>query len=259
MVDALHIAHSGLTAQQARLNAISNNLANLNTPAFKKSGVHFEALISQVSVNRNDATGDARGGSSSSSRNGVRVGADQIDMTQGALAPSENPADFALSGQGFLPVVDDRGSERLVRGGRLAIDDAGFLGIGNGWRLAAQINVPPGATNLAIRTDGVVTVVLDDGRLVELGRLDVKMTRDAAGMTLIGEGLYEARSGHEVLEGYAGEAGMAEIRQGFVEQSNVSLNEEMVELIVAQRGFQMNARVVQLSDQILETINNLRR
>ena len=260
-MDALYIAQSGLVAQQTKLDAISNNIANLNTDAYKKISIKFESLMRSDSTADTDAVNDVDfpSGSQPLAMNGVFATDTRPDFTQGALSLTEHPLDIALSGAGFIELESLDGERALSRGGRMVVDRDGFLAMNDDWRLTAQINIPPGASNLRISASGIVEVDLDDGRRVEIGALDVLQLREPDALEVMPNGLYAIRDDVEVSRGEAGSAGFAEIRQGYREQSNVALTEEMVELIVAQRGFQLNARVVQLADQLLETINNLRR
>lgn len=261
-MDSLYIAQSGLVAQQTRLDAISNNVANLNTDSYKKVTVNFEALMQSDGSPAESALAEITNfaiANPSMEMNGVTAAGTTPDFTQGVLAVSDNPLDIALSGDGFLEVESFNGERALTRGGRMMVDRDGFLGIGDNWRLASQVNIPPGAVNLTVSARGLAEVELDDGRVVEIGQIEVVQVRDTSDLMMSPSGSYEYPEDMELLRGEAGSAGFAEIRQGFREQSNVSLTEEMVDLIVAQRGFQLNARVVQLADQLLETINNLRR
>lgn len=261
-MDALYIAQSGLVAQQTRLDAISNNVANLNTDSYKRMSVNFEALM-QTDVTR---AANVRSNETPASAtdmlvemNGVAAADPSSEFTQGALTLSDHPLDVALSGDGFIELMSDLGRTALTRGGRLHVDADGFLAIGDGWRLASQVNIPPGASELTVSPNGIAEVELDDGRIVEIGQIEIAQVRDASALVLMPSGMYEVPDDVEILRGEAGSGNFAEIRQGFREQSNVTLTAEMVDLIVAQRGFQLNARVVQLADQLLETINNLRR
>ncbi len=260
-MDALYIAQSGLTAQQSRLDAISNNVANLNTDSYKKVTVPFEAMLhSSRAVSEPDRLGNtAQPGADSITVNGVAANSSVVDFSQGVLEASGHSLDIALNGQGFLELESETGEVALSRGGRMSVDADGFLTLGDGWRLASQINMPPGATDMSISTKGLVEVQLDDGRVVEIGEIRVSMLRDVSGLTVLGDGLYGLPSGAEIWRAQAGTEGAGEVMQSYREQSNVTLTQEMVDLIVAQRGFQLNARVIQLADQLLETVNNLRR
>ena len=252
MIEALYIAESGLAAQQSRLDAISNNVANLNTAGFKKASVEFSALMMPQQV---------EGGSAADGliMNGVAVGRHTIEHSQGVLKPSSNPLDLAILGDGFLEVelVDNRTA--LSRGGRLTVDEDGYLALAGGHRLASMINIPPGAQDLVIDAAGRVEVQLDTGEIIEIGQIELVTPKSADTLRPTSDGLFESTKPEDLIRSYPGDLGLGEVRQGFVEQSNVTLNDEMVDMIVAQRGYQLNARVVQLADQLLETINNLRR
>ena len=261
MIEALYIAESGLAAQQSRLDAISNNIANLNTSGFKKATVEFSALMmpdgqSAAGVLAQDGNG---AGVDGLILNGVAVGRHSIEHSQGVLKVSTNRLDVAILGDGFFEVEAGDNKMALSRGGRLSVDDEGYLAVASGHRLASLINLPPGSQDIAIDAFGRVEVRLDTGEILEIGQLELVTPRSAEMLRPTGEGLYEVSNPEELTRSYPGELGLGEIRQGYVEQSNVALNEEMIDMIVAQRGYQLNARVVQLADQLLETINNLRR
>lgn len=261
MIEALYIAESGLAAQQSRLDAISNNVANLNTAGFKKATVEFSALMTPelqpgAGAGQLNVEGD---GASSLILNGVAIGRHSIVHSQGVLKASANRLDLAILGDGFLEVEVGNSQTALSRGGRLSVDADGYIALAGGQRLASLINIPPGARDIAIDAFGRVEVQLDTGEIVDIGQIELVTPKSAESLRPTANGLFEATDPNELLRGFAGELGLGEIRQGFVEQSNVTLNDEMVDMIVAQRGYQLNARVVQLADQLLETINNLRR
>lgn len=261
MIEALYIAESGLAAQQSRLDAISNNVANLNTAGFKKATVEFSALMTPElqpgsSAGQLNVSGN---GSSGLILNGVAVGGHSIEYSQGVLKTSTNRLDVAILGDGFFEVEVGENQTALSRGGRLTLDADGYLSLASGHRLASLINIPPGAQDISIDAFGRVEVQLDTGELIDIGQIELVTPKSSESLTPSSNGLFEVNNADDLIRGIAGELGIGEIRQGFVEQSNVSLNDEMVDMIVAQRGYQLNARVVQLADQLLETINNLRR
>jgi flagellar basal-body rod protein FlgG len=256
MIDAIYIANTALRAQQQHLDVIANNVANVQTPGFKRSRVAFAEL-----ANIQTATDAAQQATKAVHGAGIEVSSLAPVFTDGDLRPSSNPLDIAIRGQGLFEVVGKDGAPAYTRAGELRLDRDGFLATASGLRLADQIQVPPDATDVRIGADGAVTARLaGTGETLALGQLE--LTRFAAPEALrdAGDNTYAAtEAAGDVSRGRPGEAGIGIVLAGFVEVSNVDMVEEMTGLVLAQRAYQLNARVLQVSDQILETINNLRR
>lgn len=255
MINSLFIAETGLNAQKTLVDVISNNIANVNTTGFKKSSVNFVDLIY-----KNDASSSANTANTESSR-GVHVQQISEDLSVGKLKFTEHPFDIAIDGPGFIPVENSNNGTAYTRLGRLAIDSDGFLQTQQGHRLAANISVSPDLGEVIIQNDGtVIGVVAGSAETVELGNIELVSFTNPTGLDKQDSGIYLAtEESGDMIYGTPGEDGFGNIRQGYTEESNVSLVEEMVNLVMAQRGYQLNARVIQVSDQLLETINNLRR
>lgn len=252
MIDALFISATGLRSQQQQIDVISNNVANLQTPGFKKSRVAFAAMT-QAPVEGALPT-DATGLGSTV----LSVGA---VFTAGPLQPTGNPLDLAIDGPGLLEVLDPAGERRYSRAGRLVVDGEGFLSLPSGHRLSAAIQIPPDATDVRISREGEVLARLSGSdEDTPLGQIDLALVPSLEGLSALGENLFALTeaSGEPTL-GRPGEAGAGSIQQGYLESSNVDMVDEMTALVLAQRAYQLNARLLQASDQILETLNNLRR
>ena len=252
MIDALFISATGLRSQQQQIDVISNNVANLQTPGFKKARVAFAAMT-QTPVE--GTTGAEASGLGSTI---LSVG---TVFTAGPLQPTGNPLDLAIDGPGLLEVLDEAGERRYSRAGRLVVDGEGFLALPSGHRLSAAIQIPPDATDVRISRDGEVLARLSGSdEDTPHGQIDLALVPSLEGLTALGENLFALTeaSGEPTL-GRPGDAGVGVLQQGYLESSNVDMVDEMTALVLAQRAYQLNARLLQASDQILETLNNLRR
>lgn len=257
MIESLYIAETGMQSQQKLLDIISNNIANSSTPGFKKVDVNFVDLVSQVP----NAQLPLSQRQSMPEGAGVKIHSTSTDFSTGGLKQTTNPFDLAINGKGFFEVNNADGSSSYSRASRFRLDENGYLTSSTGMKLAANIQLPPDSKGFVITSAGDVLVSLpDEEELVQLGSLELVNFSNTDGLQQVGENLYRPteQAGDRVF-GKPGENGMGSIAQGFTEMSNVSMTEEMVNLMLAQRGYQLNARIIQVSDQILETINNLRR
>lgn len=249
MIESLYIAETGMNSQQKLIEIISNNIANVNTPGFKGTNVNFVDLVNQS--NNNGAS------------QGVGVDAGKVftNFSTGSLKQTGNPFDLAINGSGFLAIDQSNGEQVYTRAGRISIDKDGFLTSSQGLRLSDNIQIPPDATELTFTASGSVLTRIDgDPQLIEVGQIKLVNFSNTQGLKQVGHNLFLATedAGNMNID-KPGESGTGQIIQGFTELSNVSMNEEMVNLMLAQRGYQLNARIIQTSDQIMETINNLRR
>lgn len=253
---AFEIAGVGLGAQQRALDVIANNIANLNTPGFKRSNVRFVELIAAATDPLTPLTqlGSAAALGGVSARPIVMVDAQgDIDLTGRAL-------DIAIRGEGFIELMGPRGQSLLWRGGSLSRTEDGLLAGPDGMALRAMINIPVDATELQIRPDGVVVARLGSVEdMVELGQIGVVRVDDAALLERMDGGLYRPADGAMLYEMTPGEDGAGELVQGGVERSNVEISDEMVRLMLVQRAYAANAQVVQAADQLMAIANNLRR
>lgn len=256
MIDALYIAETGMRSQQTMVDVISNNIANVNTPAYKKSGVNFVDMVysSPVAASIDEQANDLVG-------TGVDIASTVKSFTNGEIQQTDNEMDVAIRGKGFIEVMTEKGEPVYTRAGRLQVDDQGYLSTVDGFRLSANIQIPPDATKLAITESGQVKVEFSGvNNQVEIGNIALASFVNVDALQPLGSNLYRAtpQSG-EAYFSEPGENGTGVLKQGFVEMSNVSLINEMVQLVMAQRAFQLNSRVIQVSDQLMESVNNLRR
>jgi flagellar basal-body rod protein FlgG len=260
MNEALHIAATGLHAQQTHVETIANNLANVNTVGFKRGRVSFLDML---------ASGADRvaGGEGAPSAGGVRLGAGVAvaavakSFEGGDVRKTDSALDIAIAGDGFLPVTLADGARAFFRGGSLGVNRDGMLATQAGFTVAPGIAIPDNAQDLTITADGTVLArVAGQAAPVELGQLELVRFASPAGLHPMGDGLYTGtESSGQAIAGRAGEDGMGSLRQGYLEGSNVKLVEEMVSLMVAQRAYEASAKVVQASDEMLGLVNNLRK
>jgi flagellar basal-body rod protein FlgG len=256
MNGAFEIAGVGLVAQQQALDIIANNVSNVNTPGFKRSDVQFSELMART-AEAADALAQAGHGHLTAgvlSRPVLALG------VQGELQQTGRLMDLAISGPGFIELVGPAGQSLLWRGGGLSVDDNGLLSAGDGLVLRSSIAVPYGASDLRIAADGIVTARApgEDGR-VELGQINLVEADTKTALERLDGGLYRTGEGARLKDATPGRDGAGVLVQGAIEQSNVEINNEMVQLMIVQRAYAANAQIVQAADQLAAIANGLRR
>ena len=259
MIDALYISASGLRGEQKQIDVISNNVANMQTPGFKRSRVNFaEVATAAVAAQPGDAP---LGGESITRGNGARVISTSTLFSPGEMRQTLGALDLAIDGNGLFELEAADGSTVYTRDGQFRLDDEGFLASIHGQRLAHSVQIPADARDIRIDAQGEITALLagDEARSV-LGEIELSSFAAADALVSIGNNRYvPSEASGTVSYGRPGETGFGKLQQGYVELANVEMIDEMSALVLAQRAYQLNARVLQASDQILETINNLRR
>lgn len=256
MNPAFYIGATGLRTQQEALEITANNIANMNTAAFKRSSVRFSELLS------NPGTTDSASAAQDLAATfaGVSVQATPQVLTQGPLQQTSQPMDIAVNGPGFFEVLGPSGQTILWRGGTMQISADGHLAASNGMTLKAMIAVPTGASSLTIGQDGTVQAVLaGDTKTTVLGKLELAMVKDPTSLTNVGGGLYQAGSAQDLTIAAPGQDGAGVLAQGSLEGSNVQLADEMTALLLTQRAYGAAAQVVQAGDQLMSIANSLRR
>jgi flagellar basal-body rod protein FlgG len=255
MNGAFYIGAIALDAQQQALDAISNNVANINTTAYKRQVVHFSELVGPARPTADSAlTQDTVGMTPA----GVMVSGTPRVWTQGTLTQTGQPLDLAIQGDGFIDVLGPGGQDMLWRGGTLAINADGNLATSDGNDLRAMINVPLGAQNLTIGTNGIVSATVN-GTTQQIGQLEVAMVKNPADLIDVGGGYFEAPEASDVYAVQPGSEGSGTLVQGSLETSNVQLTDEMTSVLLAQRAYGASAQVVQAGDQLMAIANGLRR
>ena len=264
MVRSLWTAASGMIGQQANIDTISNNLANVNTSGFKKVRADFEDLIYQtVRVAGTPATEDTVVPVPVQMGHGVKLAATQRQFTQGALQNTENLSDIAIQGDGFFRILLYDGTYGYTRDGAFKIDSNGQIVTSNGYRLLPEVTLPENfiPETLTISQDGRVNVKVpgnDDPILV--GQLELYRFPNPVGLTAIGENLFKmSNASGDPIAGRPGYDGMGKTIHKFLEMSNVSVVREMVNMIVAQRAYEFNSKAIQTSDNMLGTATALKR
>lgn len=258
MNDALYIAATGMQTQQLNVDTIANNMANATTPGFKRGRVDFQDLMYRDQA----ASANPEGAQAATAARGSGVGVATLLKYFGAgeLKTTDNPMDLAIRGDGFLEIQLDDGSTAYWRGGSLQLTSDGMLATAEGHPLKPQIQVGRDGRGWSISADGRVLGQDAHGKQIELGRLELHSFTNAASLKPMGGNLYQATgdSGSSIIA-RPGAEGVGTLVQGAQEQSNVKLVDEMVNLMMAQRAYEMNVKVVQAADEMLGMSNNLRK
>ena len=257
MLDSLYISATGMNAQQLQVDTISNNLANVNTTAFKRNRVTFADLMyRQVSPGTRllGVQGNRYG-------TGVAVSSTGKVFTAGEVKKTDQPLDLAIRGQGLFEVTLPDNSTAYTRGGSFQLDKEGVMTTAEGYPVNPTVRIPTDATAVTIESGGrVLATVPDETAPVEVGAIGLVDFVNPSALRPLGDNLYlpTEKSG-EPVPGKPGEQGLGLLAQGFLEASNVQLVDEFVNLIVAQRAYEANAKAIQATDEMLGITNNLRR
>ncbi|GAB3419387.1 flagellar basal-body rod protein FlgG [Massilia agilis] len=254
MNPAMWISKTGVQAQDAKLQAIANNLANVNTVGFKRDRVVFEDLFYQVDQQPGAQSADNTVSSGVQLGNGTRVVGTQKVFSNGSVQTTSQPLDVAIMGNGFLQVRRPDGQNAYTRAGQLQVEANGTLVNAQGLPLVPQITVPNNATSLTIGENGMVSATVPGTTTpVELGTINLATFVNPAGLLALGENLFqETPASGTPNEGRPGEGAFGKIKQGALEGSNVQVVEEMVDMIAAQRTYEMNTKVLSAADNMLQ-------
>ena len=264
MMRSLYTAASGMTGQQYNIDTISNNLSNVNTTGFKQNRVDFEDLLYQTTRTAGTpATELTVTPVGVQVGHGVKVAATQKMYTQGALQNTGNISDLAIEGEGFMRVMLIDGTYGYTRDGSLKIDSNGQLVTSQGYRLMPDVVLPEGFVreSLTISQDGRITVkIAGNDDPIQVGQMQLFRFVNPAGLNAIGENLLKVTNASgDPIGGRPGFDGMGSVQHKFLEMSNVSVVQEMVNMIVAQRAYELNSKAIQTSDSMLQIANNLKR
>lgn len=263
MIRALWTAATGMAAQQLNIDVISNNLANVNTSGFKKSRIDFQDLLYQTL--RAAGTTSAQGSEVPTGTQvglGTRVAGTQKIFSPGEVKTTENPLDLAIEGDGFYQILLPSGETAYTRDGTFKIDATGRMVTSDGYPLQPEITIPAEATKVSIGSDGTVEVYMpgqNDPQAV--GNIQLAKFANPAGLTNIGRNLLTTTggaAGDPVID-TPGMNGLGTVAQYCVEMSNVQVVDEMVNMITAQRAYEVNSKAIQTADEMLSLANNLRR
>lgn len=260
---SLNTAATGMLAQQRNVEVISNNIANLNTVGYKRQRAEFQDLLYQT-LERPGASSSTTGTivpNGIQIGTGVKTGSVYRIIEQGSVTSTGNDLDLAISGRGLFTVELPDGQNAYTRAGNFSISSDGRVVTEDGYEVLPGITIPDDAVDISISEDGLFQArISGQADLQELGQLELATFFNESGLEAIGGNLLleTAASGEPVL-GNPGEEGVGTVLQGFIETSNVDPVQEITALIAAQRAYEMNARVIETSDEILATSANLRR
>jgi flagellar basal-body rod protein FlgG len=261
MILSLYSAATGMDAQQVNLDTISNNIANVNTSGFKRSKVEFQDLLYQ---DRRQSGGQTASGNTVptgvSLGNGTRVVSTSKVFTQGQLTQTGEEMDVAINGNGFLQVTADDGTTVYTRDGSLKRDSTGQIVTSDGKVLTGLGTVPTNAISVYIGPNGQITYTLSDGTSQQGGQVQLARFQNEGGLRALGGNLFQQTEASGQPEiGTPGDNGFGSIQQGYLEMSNVNVVQEMVNMIVAQRAYEINSKSIQSSDSMLGIVNSLKR
>ncbi|UCH81540.1 MAG: flagellar basal-body rod protein FlgG [Nitrospiraceae bacterium] len=262
MQRSMFIAATGMEAQRLNIDVISNNLANVNTTGFKRSRADFQELMYQglKSAGATSAEGTILPAGIQVGL-GVKPAAVQKMFKQGDFVSTENPLDLVVEGKGFFQILTPENEVAYTRAGAFKLDSEGNIVNSDGYPIEPAITIPENTLNITITTDGTVSV-LQDGNTspVEVGQIELARFTNPGGLTSIGKNLFVTNEASgEATTGTPSAEGFGTVNQGFLELSNVNVVEEMVNMIVSQRAYELSSKVVQTSDEMLALANNIKR
>jgi len=263
MLRALYTAASGMNAQQLNLDNVANNLANSSTTGFRRRRVQFADLIYQnIIMPGSAATQQTTNAAGLQIGLGAKPGASEILQIQGDLGQTGNPLDLAIQGQGFFQVTMPDGSIAYTRAGQFHLDAQGNVVTADGNPIEPAITLPTDALSVTIGQDGTVSVTQPgQTQASQVGNVQLAMFPNPGGLNSIGNNLFLATtaSGDPIIGTPGGAEGLGSLQQGYLEQSNVDVVQEFVEMILSQRSYESNSRVVKAADEMFQDLNGLTR
>ena len=262
MLRSLYTSATGMMAQQTQIDVTSNNIANVNTIGYKKQRAEFADLFYQTMEYAGTATS-----TTTNSPTGISIGLGARPtavtklFSQGNFKETGNNLDLAITGNGFFQVQLPNGNIGYTRNGSFKLDSTGTIVTSDGYKLIPQIVIPPDSTQISIGTDGTVSVLqAGQTQAQQIGQIQTVNFINPAGLHALGDNNYiNTSASGDPIAGNPGTDGLGQIRQGFVEMSNVKLVEEMTDLITGQRAYDANSKAIITSDEMLKTVNGLKR
>ncbi|MGH6966579.1 MAG: flagellar basal-body rod protein FlgG [Phenylobacterium sp.] len=260
-MQALRTAATGMAAQQLNVEVISNNIANMNTVAYKRQRAEFQDLLYQTLETAGAQTSDqgtivptgVQIGA------GVKAGSVYRISTQGALTRTDNKYDLAIDGRGYLQVLTPQGDTAYTRAGNLAVNDQGQLVTQDGYQIQPAISIPADALDVVISKSGQVQVTQSNGTPTVIGTLELATFVNEGGLIAQGSNLFkESGASGPPTTGTPGSVGFGSLLQGYTEASNVDAVSEITALIVAQRAYEMNSKVISTADSMLAVANQVK-
>lgn len=259
---SLNIGATGMLAQQLNVEVISHNIANMNTTAYTRRRAEFQDLLYQnlrrVGSDSSDAGTIVPAGVQIGL--GVKTAAVYRITEQGNLTLTENTFDIAINGDGYFEVLLPNGDTAYSRAGSFQVSADGEIVTADGFTVQPGVTIPNDAVDVTINASGQV-LVQQDGQVApaNVGQLQLAIFSNEAGLLAIGDNLFlETPASGTATTGNPGTPGIGTIQQGFLETSNVNVVEEITNLITAQRAYEMNSKVIETSDQMMSTLNNVR-
>lgn len=260
MMRSLWSAATGMVAQQLNIDVISNNLANVNTVGFKKNRAEFEDLIYQnLKIAGTETEGGRRIPTGIQVGMGVKPTTVHKFFSQGNYQNTENPLDMAIEGDGFFQ-VDVNGELAYTRAGAFKLDNNGVVVNANGHVLQPQFTVPTGTVNIVVNANGRISALDRTGASLATADIPLYTFVNPAGLKAIGRNLYTSTDASgEATQGTPGQLNVGTVTQGFLEMSNVEIVDEMVNMIVGQRAYEINSKSITTADQLLQTAIQVKR
>jgi len=261
MFRALYTAATGMMAQQLNLDNVANNLSNSSTAGFRSRRLQFQDLIYQ-----NLVTPGAAATQSTTVPAGLQIGlgtrtaASEVIQTQGDFDNTGNPLDMAIQGAGFFQVKMPDGEIAYTRAGMFHLDNQGNMVTADGNPLDPQVTIPPDALTITVGTDGTVSVTQPgQTQAQQVGAIQLATFQNPGGLNSVGQNMFlqTTASGDPIVGTPGGADGLGTLQQGVLEQSNVNVVQEFIQMIVAQRSYEANSRVITAADQMLQQLNNL--
>jgi flagellar basal-body rod protein FlgG len=265
-IQALYTAATGMDAFQTNLDVIANNLANAGTTGFKESRLNFADLCYQnVQLPGSQDSNGQPVPIGMQIGTGVRTNGTEIDQTQGSFIQTNGPLDLAISGQGFFQIQDPQTGQTLyTRAGNFAVNSNGQVVLASpdiGRFLQPSLTIPPGAQNITISSDGVVSITQPPSTTsTNIGNIQLANFVNPQGLIAVGQTLYQLSDASGAPQiGAPGVEGRGLLQQGYLESSNTDPVNSLVDLIKTQRAFELNSNVLQAGDQVLQLLTSLRR
>ncbi|NTU41861.1 MAG: flagellar basal-body rod protein FlgG [Nitrospirales bacterium] len=262
MIRSLYSAATGMEAQKLNIDVIANNLANVNTVGFKKGRADFQDLLYQTISEPGAASAEG-----TVIPSGIQIGlgvkpvAVQKIFQQGDFTSTGNSLDLVIEGDGFFQVLQPDGTVSYTRSGAFKMDNEGRVVTSDGYPMEPPITIPANTLNITVGSDGKVSVLQAGSNTpTQIGQIELARFINPAGLKALGKNLFQQTgSSGQPTTGNPSSEGLGTISQGFLEMSNVNVVEEMVNMIISQRAYEVNSKAVQASDEMLQTANNLKR
>ncbi len=262
MIRAMYTAASGMSAQQANLDTVANNLANSSTAGFRKRNLQFEDMMYQNLVTPGSAASSSTTAAGLQIGLGTRAVATEVVNTQGDFNQTGNQLDLAVSGSGFFQVTRPDGTIAYTRSGNFHLNNQGQMMTANGELLTPTVTIPSNATAVTISQYGIVSATLPGATTsTQLGQIQLATFPNPGGLTSMGSNLLQqtSASGNAIVDAPGGNSGMGTLQQGALEGSNVDVVEEFVQMVMAQRAYESNSKVIHVADDMYQQVNGLVR